>query len=859
MRNTRRVALVATLASLSLALGGSRGFASQAEPGADRVSAALRSAEPPSLVRAREGGLRHVYVHALPGSSIERAALEALGAHVERTSTRLGVVQAWVPVDRLDAVAALPGVRKLTPPSYGVARAGVAESEGGAILHSDELRALGLDGSGVRVGVISDGVDSLALSQASGDAPEVTIVDGQAGSGDEGTATIEVVHDLAPGAVIGFCGGGQDNGITTADFVTCAEKLVTEFGADAIVDDLGFPAEPYFEDGVVAQTVREVVGSGVLWVSAAGNDGQRHYQATYADSGNAFHAHDFGDGKVAVDVDVAAGGGTVFLEWANPYGAATDDYQVCFTDAAGSALGLCSNRLLGTDVPLAVLDLPCPGPSRCTATLLVSRTVGDARLLEMFFDRAKVPSFGTAADSIYGHPCVPGVISVVAIDAADSGHDTAEPFDSQGPCTIVFPEPEERLKPEVAAIDGVSVSGAGGFTTPFHGTSAAAPHVVAIAAQLGQGFPSLSAPDVDRALSRSSVDLGEPGDDPVFGAGRVDALAAARFVDTPPDSTIVAPASTTVILPGTSTTFAGNCSDPNGTVGMTTRWEFGAGSGVAPSTALDPGEVFFQVTGTFDVTLTCTDAFGVSDPTAAVRTVIVGVPPDGTIDAPQGDLGIVQGESVTFAASCTDPDETGALTHRWSFGDGSGIADATVEDPGAVTFANPGVFTVTYTCTDASGAADPFPATRTITVDAAPDSVIDEPASDVTIARGASVHFAGHCSDTESGGPPSPTWTFGDGSGIADATVAEPGDVVFGKAGTFTVTLTCKDRNGIPDPSPATRVVTVTGKNKSGGGGCSVAREGGTSSAADLAGVVFGLSLIAARRRVRAERSRAVV
>ncbi|MFN7954475.1 MAG: PKD domain-containing protein [bacterium] len=851
MRNTARLAIGASLAFLSLTVGGTRGHAADDARVADRVSAVLRSVSPSSLVRMRADGLRQVYVHALPGSRVERGALEALGAHVERTTDRLGVVQAWVPADRLDAIAALPGVRKVTPPTYGAARAGVAESEGGAILHSDELRALGLDGAGVRIGVISDGVDSLALSQASGDSPEVDIVDGRAGSGDEGTATLEVIHDLAPGATLGFCGGGQDNGITTVDFVTCAEKLVTEFGADAIVDDLGFPAEPYFEDGVVAQSVREVSGSGVLWVTAAGNDAQRHYQGQYVDSGNAFHAHDFGSGKVAVDVDVAAGGGTVFLEWANPYGAATDSYQVCFTDAGATALGICSNRILGEDVPLAVLELPCPGPNRCTATLLVSRTTGDARLLEMFFDRAKVPSFGTAADSIYGHPCVPGVISVVAIDAADSGHDTSEPFNSQGPCTIVFPEAEERGKPEIAAIDGVSISGAGGFPTPFHGTSAAAPHVVAIAAQLAQGFPSLSAPDVDRALSRSAVDLGDPGIDSVFGAGRVDALAAARFVDTPPESSIVAPASTTVILPGTSTSFAGSCSDVNGTGGMTTRWEFGAGSGVAPSTALNPGEVFFQVTGTFDVTFTCTDALGVADPTPAVRTVIVGVPPDGTIEEPSSDLGIVQGESVTFAASCSDPDETGSLTHRWTFGAGSGIPDSTVEDPGAITFANPGVFTVTYTCTDGSGAADPFPATRTITVDAAPDSVIDDPANDVTIARGASVHFAGHCSDTESGGPLSPTWTFGDGSGIADSTVAEPGDVVFGRAGTFTVTLTCKDRSGIPDPSPATRVVTVTGKNKSGGGGCAVASESGSSTAADLAAVAAGLALVLARRRAR--------
>ena len=49
------------------------------------------------------------------------------------------------------------------------------------------------------MGVVSDGVHHLAASVASGDLPKGVAVLG-AGNGDEGTAMLEIVHDLAPKA-----------------------------------------------------------------------------------------------------------------------------------------------------------------------------------------------------------------------------------------------------------------------------------------------------------------------------------------------------------------------------------------------------------------------------------------------------------------------------------------------------------------------------------------------------------------------------------------------------------------------------------------------------------------------------------
>ena len=62
--------------------------------------------------------------------------------------------------------------------------------------------------------------------------------------------------------------------------------------------------------------------------------------------------------------------------------------------------------------------------------------------------------------------------------------------------------------------------------TALSGTSMAAPHVGGLAALLFSSKPNLGAADVRAIIQQSAVDLGTPGPDPYFGAGRIDAGAA---------------------------------------------------------------------------------------------------------------------------------------------------------------------------------------------------------------------------------------------------------------------------------------------------------------------------------------------
>src|SRR5207253_1151237 len=73
--------------------------------------------------------------------------------------------------------------------------------------------AFNVNGTGIKIGVLSDGVTNLAASQAAGDLGPVTVLSGQTGSGDEGTAMLEIVHDLAPGAQLYFATAGNEGNL----------------------------------------------------------------------------------------------------------------------------------------------------------------------------------------------------------------------------------------------------------------------------------------------------------------------------------------------------------------------------------------------------------------------------------------------------------------------------------------------------------------------------------------------------------------------------------------------------------------------------------------------------------------------
>jgi subtilisin family serine protease len=436
----------------------------------------------------------------------------------------------------------------------------------------------------------------------------------QAGTGEgEGTAMLEIVHDLAPGAGLAFYGP------TTSGDMIAGMNALAAAGATVIVDDLTFFDQPNFEEGPIAQTVNTLVAQGVVYATSSGNfaDGNSdrgHYEAQYVDGGAITGltgtVHAFGPGENSQSIVVLPGGHPrIFLQWGDPFGQAGDDYDLYVVDGGGNVIASGTDAQDGNDVPLEGITLDTTGiGAPVQLFVIVNLFAGSPRRIELYYAGGVTAiAHATPAGSIAGHANASGAITVATINAGDPNNDDIAPYSSQGPCDLLFPNAETRAKPDVTGIDGVAVTGAAGFSNPFFGTSAAAPHVAAVAALMRQAAPSLTAPQVKNALMSSAVDLGAAGFDTLFGAGRVDAVqavgAAAAAVTTPPTITFLS-----AVLDGTTLTLQATATDPDADI---TTWVVslvdGSGQTLGSTNVAQLSGVAGQTNPSFTLTVTGVD------------------------------------------------------------------------------------------------------------------------------------------------------------------------------------------------------------------------------------------------------------
>ena len=551
---------------------------------ADATSAGL----PKSVAAARAAGrLRltpdgKVQVFIAVNNVTEIDDLPTLGVTVERISEEVGIVQAWVPVDALRDVSRLPNVQNVRLPDYPHLNAGSIETEGDAVLKSDELRtALGVDGTGLTIGVISDGVAGLAASQGLGDLPAVdtstcNVVGGDpAAEGAEGTAMLEIVHDVAPGASLMFGNFGFG---TALDFNAAVNCLAAN--ADIVVDDIGFfGVGAYDGTGFVSQNTADALnGAGPIkgYFTAVGNQAQAHYQGAYVESSTVLMGSDIDpllppdDTWVLQEFDATGGPNatkhagaepapaphnrfvlkpgaeaTIVLVWDDPWGTAPNDYDLFIREDGD--IHICSGEFQADEG--GVLSLPVEGctwgnsgPGDLELDIIIGNYLGEAAPVEfdMFLlcrncndlGNGNSLDFNTAGSSVPNQSDAGGSpASVISLGAVNHGSpDTIESYSSIGLTE------DGRFKPDIVAPDGVCITGSGGFGQPscqgsgnrFFGTSAASPHAAAVAALLLECDPTLSRVELYDRMVLSATDLGEPGPDNVYGYGRLNAMAAAN-------------------------------------------------------------------------------------------------------------------------------------------------------------------------------------------------------------------------------------------------------------------------------------------------------------------------------------------
>ncbi|HET6286673.1 MAG TPA: S8 family serine peptidase [Amycolatopsis sp.] len=509
-------------------------------------------------------------------------AVKAAGGTV-RYASPAGAIRADLPLDAVDTIAGRGDVAEVKAASQAMTwneaaprdrRQAAAEqtaaapqvAEGDKAHGNDTARTkYGVTGAGQKVCVLSDGIKSLKASQTAGELPAVDVLPGQEGSGDEGTAMLEIIHDMAPGATLGFATAFTSE----QSFADNIRALRTTGQCTIIVDDVSYFDESPFQDGPVAQAVNDVTAAGALYFSSAGNSGNLtdgtsgYYEGDFRGSGSKISGitgtpHDFdpsGTTQLYNALSPNSAGRYVTLFWSDPWGKATSDYDLFVLNASGAVVASSEGTQNGTQNPYEIAQVPASGSGFKVAVVKYS---GSDRFIALnvirgrFVTSGALKAFSTNGVTS-GHSAAVNAFSVAAAPAAGAfgrALETGDPANPVGPYPGLFTAASKwerftsdgrrhqfyhpdgsvitpgnvsstggakRNKPDITAADGVATS-VSGFQ-PFFGTSAAAPSAAAIAALLRQGKPTATPAQIRTALTSTAIDLGAPGFDPVTGAG----------------------------------------------------------------------------------------------------------------------------------------------------------------------------------------------------------------------------------------------------------------------------------------------------------------------------------------------------
>jgi hypothetical protein len=421
-------------------------------------------------------------------------------------------------------------VRPLYPP---ISNTGLVTSMGDITMRSNTVRSrFGLDGTGVKIGVISDSYDAKLGAQTDvneGDLPgiktsgqpnpnpePVQVIEDLAQRGnDEGRAMLQIVHDVAPKAKLAFHTGFLSAGHFAKAIQTLASSNLPGGRCDIIVDDLTYITEPFQQDGVVAQAVNQVVSQGVTYFSSAGNFGNKAYEAVFNGVTNTAviptgQIHKFGPNATDIyqTINLKPGSYTIGLQWSDQFsslGSSTGvqtDMDLYLVDANGFQLfGFNRSNLFGDPFEICAFTVR----QETNAKLMIVRAAGSTNVrfkYIIFRGEGTILDYQTGTSSIVGHPNADSAISVGAMLYAD-----IPPFTPVWPGVASFSSRGgtftrnnnntfvQRNHPVLIGPNGVNTTvnlgGApfnDGDTYPnFFGTSAAAPHVAAVGALLIQG------------------------------------------------------------------------------------------------------------------------------------------------------------------------------------------------------------------------------------------------------------------------------------------------------------------------------------------------------------------------------------
>jgi hypothetical protein len=411
-------------------------------------------------------------------------------------------------------------------------------------------------GAGERVGIISDSFDSNGGARAdevAGFLPSTVTVLGDQSGTDEGRAMAELVHETAPGAQIDF----DDAGSTLTSFAAAVTAL-QDAGCNIIVDDDQFLAEPFFQEGnVIDNAIESFIGSGGNYFTAAGNDGDAFYQASFdpitvtlPGQSTPVTAMDFGNGNALQSFTIDGFATAIDLQWNQPFesidpstGGAQNSLALYVFNSAGKLVVSGTTDQIGGDPVQTAYVGNLTSGTYSLAVVLNGGTTPPGLFRYTFTEDEGVtindPNAGGVDGNVFGHALLANVNTVGADDVTQTPAEgttppVAEPYSAYGDGELLFddngnplPSPVTDNKVDYTAPDGSTTSVSSDFD-PFYGTSAAAPVAAAVATLMLQANPNLSPAQVSADLASSAISMGDETD---AGAGLIQANVAVALAE----------------------------------------------------------------------------------------------------------------------------------------------------------------------------------------------------------------------------------------------------------------------------------------------------------------------------------------
>ncbi len=614
--------------------------------------------------------------------------LKDKGAKIE---TKYGnKIQARIPSDSLKEYEGINEVKRIREPISGHPTEVI--SEGVGVMNADELHEKGIEGEGIKVGVLATTGFNISNSEISSNIEGYKNFtnDGIDNNGNNahGTGVAEIVIDMAPSSDLYLA--NFDYGV---EYANAADWLVNN-DVDVIVMSVAFFLSPNNGNGYISEVADDAVKDGVVWVNSAGNYAENHWQGNFSDP----DSDDWLNFNETHEINYLQNGGEISAgtrfyisltwDWDN-WENNDQDYNLYIVNSTGDPVAGSVSVQDGDDYPRESISYKVQEDGYYGVAIEKYNATGDQEL-ELFFPNYGYPTFKVRESSITAPASADNVTSIGAYNY-DDGALTS--YSSWGPTN------DGRLGLDMMGPTKVTTTA---YDGPFTGTSASAPHIAGMAGLLLSMDSSLSPNEVDDLLKESSIDMRAEGPDYATGYGKLDGIELLNNVNDPPKANFTYKPKD-IFINQTITFNASVSYDPDGSI-SSFEWSFGDGSG---SSGEDSSHSYSEE-GNFSVELTVTDDLGSTDTSQEVVTVQEEdqSPVANFTYTPENP---VINETIQFNSTSYDSDGS-ISSFEWSFGDGS---TSKQENP-THTYESGGSYTVELTVTDDSGATDTTHKTITV-------------------------------------------------------------------------------------------------------------------------------------------------